>query len=147
MGWKRNDPVMKKWRNVLEEYFLDCGVMDQNRKYINLRHVRIGFDLEHTWFRCIRCSELTAFPFREKCPNCGSPSLHPLEAKELEAMELWRRQMKAALEGKSIRIIDTEEHTAQLSYKDQRDAMWSRTEEYELRFQDILEEGDAQWIS
>ena len=51
--------------------------------------------------------------------------------------------MKAALEGKSIRIIDTEEHTAQLSYKDQRDAMWSRTEEYELRFQDIFEEGDA----
>ena len=143
MGWKKNDPVMKKWRNVLEDHFLDCGVMGPNRKYINLKRVRIGFDLEHAWFRCTRCSELTAFPFREKCPNCGSPSLHPLEAKELEAMELWRRQMKAALEGKSIRIIDTEEHTAQLSYKDQRDAMWSRTEEYELRFQDIFEEGDA----
>ncbi len=51
---------MKKWRNVLEDHFLDCGVMGPNRKYINLKRVRIGFDLEHAWFRCTRCSELTA---------------------------------------------------------------------------------------
>lgn len=143
MGWKKNDPVMKKWRNILEEHFLDRGSITEDRKYVNLKRICIGFDLEHTWFRCTRCSELTAFPFRDKCPNCGNLSLHPLETREREAIKLWRRQMDAALEGEPIRIINTEEHTAQLSYKDQRDAMWSRTEEYELRFQDILEEGDA----
>lgn len=143
MGWKKNDPAMKKWRNVLEEHFLDRGVLNRDRQYVNLKRVCIGFDPEHVWYRCARCSELTAFPFLGKCPSCGNPKLHTLDDKERGAMELWKRQMDAALEGAPIRIIDTEEHTAQLSYKDQRDAMWSRTEEYELRFQDILEEGDA----
>jgi len=143
MGWKKNDSTMKNWQKVLEEHFLDRGAMNRDRLYVNLKKVCIGFNPEHTWFRCARCSELTAFPFREQCPNCGSPSLHVLEGREREAMELWRRQIDAALNGAPIRIIDTEEHTAQLSYKDQRDTMWSRTEEYELRFQDILEEGDT----
>lgn len=48
-----------------------------------------------------------------------------------------------ALNGKRIRVIDTEEHTAQLSYKDQRDKMWSKTEKYELRFQDLIQEGET----
>ena len=37
----------------------------------------------------------------------------------------------------------TEEHTAQLSHNDQRDELWSKTEQYELRFQDFLQNGEA----
>lgn len=143
MGWRKNDPDMKKWRDVFEHHFLSRGIIDTDRKYINLRQVSVGFDPDHKWFRCAHCSELTAFSLRNKCPTCGNSKLYVLEGREREAMEHWRRQMDAALAGAPIRVIDTEEHTAQLSYKDQRDAMWSRTEEYELRFQDIIEEEDS----
>ena len=47
------------------------------------------------------------------------------------------------MNGETIRVIDTEEHTAQLSHKDQRDELWSKTEQYELRFQDFLQAGQA----
>ena len=47
------------------------------------------------------------------------------------------------MQGEPIRAIDTEEHTAQLSHKDQRDELWSKTEQYELRFQDFLQNGEA----
>ena len=53
------------------------------------------------------------------------------------------KPIEDALQGDTIRVIDTEEHTAQLSHKDQRDELWSRTEQYELRFQDFLQNGEA----
>ena len=62
-----------------------------------------------------------------------------MTGQEYDALHFWRKPVEDALEGKPIRIIDTEEHTAQLSHKDQRDEYWSRTEQYELRFQDLIQ--------
>ena len=56
----------------------------------------------------------------------------------LHALDFWREPSLAALHGAPIRVIDTEEHTAQLSFKDQNNDMWSKTEKYELRFQDLV---------
>lgn len=143
MGWQQDSPAVKKWRGTLQENFLKRGRGNQGRYYIDLCAVVPRFDMDHVWYRCSRCSGVTAMPFKGACPNCGEPSIQPLAGRELEALELWKKQMRDALEGAPIRVIDTEEHTAQLSYKDQRDELWSRTEEYELRFQDIVEEGDS----
>lgn len=71
---------------------------------------------------------------RELCEKAVSEKWHDSHAAEIA---------KAEAEVSEIRVIDTEEHTAQLSHKDQRDALWSRTEQYELRFQDFLQNGEA----
>lgn len=143
MGWPQDSPVVRTWKRVLQENFLRYGRDNQERYYVDLSAVVPRFDMDHVWYRCSRCSGVTAMPLKGACPHCGAPSIRPLAGRELEALELWKKQMRDALGGASIRGIDTEEHTAQLSYKDQRDELWSRTEEYELRFQDIVKEGDS----
>ena len=77
-----------------------------------------------------------------KCPTCGSSEIHELSNLDKEALQFWSTPIKHALEGKKLFSIDTEEHTAQLSYKDQREELWAKTEEYEMRFQDILQEDE-----
>ena len=69
--------------------------------------------------------------------------MHPMTNQEIEALAFWRKPVEDALSGEPIRVIDTEEHTAQVSHKDQRDRLWSKTEEYELRFQDFLDENQT----
>ena len=50
-----------------------------------------------------------------------------MSREEFESVSFWRKPSEDALDGKQIQVIDTEEHTAQLSHKDQRDDMWSKT--------------------
>lgn len=143
MGWGDNDPIAAKWSRILREKFMDEGQSSNGKYYIDLSRVKPRFDLEHTWFRCERCSELTPYLLREKCPSCQCEKIHPMTAEEIDALDFWRAPIDEALRGETIRVIDTEEHTAQLSHKDQRDELWSKTEQYELRFQDFLQDGEA----
>ena len=143
MGWDDNDPIAAKWSRILRETFMDEGQSSNGKYYIDLSRIKPRFNLEHTWFRCERCSELTPYLLRGKCPSCQYEKIHPMTAEEIDALDFWRKPIDEALQGEAIRVIDTEEHTAQLSHKDQRDELWSKTEQYELRFQDFLQTGEA----
>ena len=77
------------------------------------------------------------------CPSCGTNKIHPMSEEEYTSLEFWRKPIKNAINGEKISVIDTEEHTAQLSHKDQRDELWSKTEQYELRFQDIIKNDET----
>ena len=106
---------------------------------MDLSRVKPRLDAGHKWFRCRSCSEITAFSLKMRCPSCGASDIHELDETDLEALHFWRKPIEDAMRGEKIRVINTEEHTAQLSHKDQRNDMWSKTEQYELRFQDLLQ--------
>lgn len=142
MGWKDSSQEMAVWKRVLKNNFLDTAQPDNGRLYVDLSRVRPRFDVSHAWYRCEQCSEITPYLLRGKCPSCGFTGVHVLSDTEYQSLDFWRKPVSDALSGDRIRVIDTEEHTAQLSHKDQRMDLWSQTEHYELRFQDLIQEGE-----
>lgn len=142
MEWHDGNETEMAWKRVLKEEFLDSAQPDNGKLYIDLSRVKPRFDTSHTWYKCELCSELTPFTLKGKCPSCGSSHIHEMKPGEYEALGFWRKPVADALQGEPIRVIDTEEHTAQLSHKDQRDDLWSKTEQYELRFQDLIQDGE-----
>lgn len=110
----------------------------------SLERLDIGWiDPDHVWYKCEQCSELTPFLLKGRCPSCGAEHIHEMRPEEYDALSFWRKPLQDALDGKPIQVIDTEEHTAQLSHKDQRDDLWSKTEQYELRFQDLVQDNET----
>ena len=138
MKWKDDSPELQIWRRTLQKNFLDVN-SDSNRYYVDLSRIRPRFEIKHKWYRCEKCSEITPYLLKGCCPSCSSCNNHEMTEIELESLDFWRKPIFDAMNGSKIRVIDTEEHTAQLSHKDQRDDLWSQTEKYELRFQDIVQ--------
>lgn len=143
MDWSDENETELTWKRVLKEAFLDSAQPDNGKLYIDLSRVKARFDVTHVWHKCEQCSELTPFTLKGKCPSCGSTHIHKMGFEEYEALSFWRKPVANALQGEPIHVIDTEEHTAQLSHKDQRDDLWSKTEQYELRFQDLIQDGET----
>nr|WP_300650560.1 DEAD/DEAH box helicase [uncultured Anaerobutyricum sp.] len=142
MDWKEDAEETIIWKRVLKE-FLSEGQVNKGKLYVDLSRIKPRFDLRHKWWRCDQCSEITPFTLKCKCPSCGVDTIHIMSAQELQSLDFWRKLIDEAIEGKKIHVIDTEEHTAQLSHKDQRDDLWSKTEHYEHRFQDLVEDGET----
>lgn len=143
MGWEKKSKEIDIWRKVLKDNFLDNGQTAQGKLYVDLSRVKPRFLNEKVWYRCDRCSEITPYLLHKHCPSCGSECIHAMTEDEYESMNFWRKPIEGVLKGEKIHVIDTEEHTAQLSHKDQRDEMWSKTEQYELRFQDLIKEDET----
>lgn len=141
MEWEKKGKVQDIWKHILQRRFLEKG--PSGKWYIDLTKVKPRFDLNHKWYRCPRCSVITAFTLKECCPNCGTHIEQEMTSSELHTLDFWRSPAVSALHNDPIYVIDTEEHTAQLSYKDQNDDMWSKTEQYELRFQDLIRENES----
>lgn len=143
MGWSEGSEEEMIWKRVLKEAFLDSAQPDNGKLYVDLSRVKPRYNDTHVWYKCEKCSELTPFTLKGKCPSCGSSYIYEMGPDEYKALNFWRKPVADALQGEPIRVIDTEEHTAQLSHKDQRDDLWSKTEQYELRFQDLIQEGET----
>lgn len=141
MAWTEKE--RRNTENFFRTKFLTTT--GNNSKVLGSKFLKPHFDPSHRWLRCGVCSGLTPFALRNGCPNCGRKNtLRNLTEDEEQALLFWRQPIvDAAFNNAPILNIDTEEHTAQLSHKDQRDDLWSRTESYELRFQDIVKADES----
>lgn len=122
---------------IRDLFFASAG---NSRYYIDLRKVKIEVaDKDFTWYRCVKCGKLSPFKIGDYCGACfDSTDIKKIDVADLSRFDFWRIPVLNALEKRErIHTINTEEHTAQLSHKEIRSDTWSRTEKYEMRFQDI----------
>jgi ATP-dependent helicase YprA (DUF1998 family) len=108
--------------------------------YLNMEVVSLHYDAEHEWYKCPRCSGVFPYTVWGKCAHCGKGEPHLMNTDDFKGIDFWRSPVLKAVEGDPQALmtrINTEEHTAQLSHKDQRDNTWSTTEDYEMRFQNV----------
>lgn len=143
-----SEEVMDALETRFYEFFLarkgDDNVSSHHNRYLNPNYLTLFVAADQNWIRCDRCTETSTFSLYGSCIHCGSNLyLENLNAIDLERYHFWRKPVLDALKGKPIKNVNTEEHTAQLSHKDDKREVWSTTEEYELRFRNIeLKEND-----
>lgn len=108
-------------------------------QFISSNKVTLCIDPGHDWLTCPRCGRVAPYSLWGACPHCKQGAMVSMEG-NYEGIAFWRDPLVRAIEGEDEVLrtrINTEEHTAQLSHKDQEGDTWSTTEEYEMRFQDI----------
>lgn len=144
LNLKNNSKLEKTLKNALG-VFLESNKENPNKLYINTSTVKPVLNREHVWYRCDKCSDINPFLLLKKCPNCESECVHILDKNDIKALKFWSTPINEVLDNKDKQLfsLNIEEHTAQLSYKDQRDDLLSKTEEYELRFQDIIHDNET----
>lgn len=142
MEWDKDHlNEMYVYVNVFQDTFMESS-NDTGNYYVRTNTIKPMYDVQHPWFKCEKCASITPYKLREHCPHCGSLDIHEMTDSDYEALRFLRDPIEDALSGSGIKVIDTEEHTAQLSHKDQRDNLWSKTESYEMRFQDLVSDNE-----
>jgi len=120
--------------------FTQKGLNEPDYYFINPKVVALRYGADKDWFKCPECGRVFPITLWDKCAWCGKGNPKTMTQAEFSGLSFWRQPILDAISGKKDALmtrINTEEHTAQLSHKDQRIDMWSTTEEYELRFQNV----------
>lgn len=137
-----------KMRIMLDKFdgmtqILQSPGRNHNRRYILGTRLQLKTAENSNWYKCYRCAGVSTYTLWDHCIYCGSKDyIHVIDEEHLKRYSLWRAPVLDALSGDKIRNITTEEHTAQLSYKDTRKDVWVTTEKYELAFRNITIDED-----
>lgn len=132
--------LLGKFEKSFESIFL---ISDPNGEYfLNPDRLSVEISLESEVYQCQLCLNLSFFCLGDRCTNCGSSEVLKLDVKTdpyIKARKgFWRDPVQQAIDLKTqIRSMDAQEHSAQLSHRDSGEA-YSTTEDYELRFQDVV---------
>jgi Lhr-like helicase len=132
------------------------------RYLINIKTLQLVDSTTHTdWYRCDACKEVSPFSYSTAsgnvCVECSSPLINtvtPMDVcldygnGDLHLQSRNRHYLRPALlaitNADTIRTLRTEEHSAQISGKDDDDEQYAKTEIYEMLFQDIPIGSDTQ---
>lgn len=124
------EQISKEFKNTLEE--------KNGYNFIRHKSVTLRFEPGRNWYKCRSCRAILPFGLFGKCGSCLEGEIDDLS--DFSSINFLRKPIVSMVEDDdmdALRPINVEEHTAQLSHKDQSEEMWSTTEEYELRFQNI----------
>lgn len=106
--------------------------------FIDRASVMVDICPDNTWYVCPKCGKISPVTLHGICPHCLATEVRPMH--DFSSVAFWREPIVRSLAGDMGSLgsrINTEEHTAQLSHKDQGNDVWSTTESFEMRFQDI----------
>ena len=129
-----------KKEEIAKHLYINLCSPKEGKYYLDPAKLTICNGIDHTWYKCRTCKQIHAFSAEGHCPNCLSADLIalPPDSPVLASEKgYWRTPIRQVLyENARIRNMTVEEHTAQLSQKDDSAAL-ATTEYYELAFQDI----------
>ncbi|MFD9365577.1 DEAD/DEAH box helicase [Priestia megaterium] len=125
---------------IIDALFKLCNEFE-TRYFLSPRKLKLTPGIETEWYKCSSCKETNMVIAKGKCVNCFSEDVQILsqDSAILDSEKgFWRSPINEVLNNRTkISNLTVEEHTAQLSQKDPKIAI-ATTEEYELRFQDII---------
>lgn len=129
---------------VVKDCFLLTTGENEGKRYINPSLVTLHFEPfpERKWYICSNCGRVAPHTLWGKCLHCKEDHTREVTSADIEGLRFWRDPVFRAINSEKNTImtsINAEEHTAQLSHKDELNSkMWSTTEDYEMRFQNVF---------
>lgn len=128
--------LLDKFEGIIQ--VLDNPARNHKRRFILGSRLELKTAENAKWYKCNRCSGMSTYTLWGHCIYCGSDKhVREVNKEHLERYSLWTKPVLNAVAGERIRNITTEEHTAQLSYKDAKNDVWGTTEKYELAFRNV----------
>lgn len=138
---KQLEILSQKFEGIVQ--VLENTARNHNRKFILGNRLELKSAENSTWYKCDRCAGMSTYTLWGHCIYCGSSNhIKKVDKEHMNRYALWTKPVFDAIEGKKIHNLTTEEHTAQLSYKDSKSEVWGTTEKYELAFRNITIEQD-----
>lgn len=130
---KHPDSYEKIYGKIVQVFYARAET-DPNY-FLNLDMVKIKLDPQgKKWCHCRTCGAILPFSYEGHCLSCDSNDIEIKDCDQFSQIDYWRKPIFAK---GTIKSLNTEEHSAQLSLKDQKIQTWAKTEDYEMRFQDV----------
>ncbi len=124
------------YKKIYEIILRDFYSKENEYYFLNIEMLKIVLTNinDEKWYHCNKCGSIHPFNIDYKCSICGDSHIVEEKISDIKKIYYWR---KPIIGDETIKSLNTEEHTAQLSFKDQTNSTWAKTEDYEMRFQDV----------